>query len=149
MSEQGLFDKVEAVNAVLLSQEPKCISFDAYAKHSGYKPQYIIDAMNSVFGIGAWGFEELSNEIVPAESAVLIIAQVRVWLAGSDFQPTGWGQARITKGDVGDAKKGAQTDAFKKACSYFSIGNRAYQGLLPQVEESGRGTQQQSQTQQN
>src|SRR6185312_17383890 len=44
--------------------------------------------------------------------------------------PVGWGQNRVTRGDIGDARKGAQTDAIKKALSYFSIGNRAYQGLL-------------------
>ena len=33
--------------------------------------------------------------------------------------------------DVGDAFKSAQTDAMKKALSHFSIGNRAYHGLLP------------------
>ena len=30
----------------------------------------------------------------------------------------------------GDCKKSAQTDALKKALSYFSIGNKAYHGLL-------------------
>jgi recombination DNA repair RAD52 pathway protein len=67
---------------------------------------------------------------------MLAVAQVKVWLAGIDFHPCAWGQSRVTKGDIGDAKKGAQTDAIKKALSYFSIGNRAYYGLL---QKGGNG----------
>jgi recombination DNA repair RAD52 pathway protein len=55
---------------------------------------------------------------------------VKVWLKDIACMPVGWGQSRVTKGDAGDAKKGAQTDALKKALSYFSIGNRAYHGYL-------------------
>ena len=80
------------------------------------------------------GFEEVSSEIVSHQTekgtSSLAIAQVKVWIKTIDFTPVGYGQSRVTKGDIGDAKKGAQTDAIKKALSYFSIGNRAYHGLL-------------------
>ncbi len=131
--------KVDQVNALLLAGEPDNISEDTYSHYTGYKPQYLIDGMNEVFGIGTWGFEELSSEIVTTkEGGLLAIAQVKVWLKDVPFQPTGWGQARVTKGDLGDARKGAQTDAIKKALSYFSIGNRAYQGLLPGKNETAK-----------
>ena len=90
--------------------------------------------MNAVFKIGQWGFEEVASEIVTHQTekghSSLAIAQVKVWIKDVAFKPVGYGQSRVTKGDVGDAKKGAQTDAIKKALSYFSIGNRAYHGLL-------------------
>ena len=90
--------------------------------------------MNAVFKIGQWGFEVVSSEIVSHQTekgnSSLAIAQVKVWIKTIDFMPVGYGQSRVTKGDIGDAKKGAQTDAIKKALSYFSIGNRAYHGLL-------------------
>ena len=80
------------------------------------------------------GFEEVSSEIVSHQTekgtSSLAIAQVKVWIKTIEFMPVGYGQSRVTKGDIGDAKKGAQTDAIKKALSYFSIGNRAYHGLL-------------------
>lgn len=127
-------EKIKAVNQVLLTGEPGNISVDGYSNRTGYKPQFLIDAMNAVFKIGQWGFEEVASEIVTTQTekgnSSLAIAQVRVWMKGIDFQPVGYGQSRVTKGDVGDAKKGAQTDAIKKALSYFSIGNRAYHGLL-------------------
>ncbi len=127
-------DKVKAVNKVLQDGEPHNISLDSYSGFTGYKPQYIVDAMNIVFKIGQWGFEEVASEIVTHQTekgnSSLAIAQVKVWLKGVDFKPVGYGQGRVTKGDVGDSKKASQTDAIKKALSYFSIGNRAYHGLL-------------------
>ena len=128
--------KVQAVNEILLKGEPANISVDEHSGYTGYKPQAVVDAMNEVFW-GEWGFEEVSSEITPGEKG-LAIAQVRVWLKGVEFKPTSYGQNRVTRGDVGDARKGAQTDAIKKALSYFSIGNRAYHGLLPDKKEQAR-----------
>ena len=127
-------EKIKCVNKILLDGEPNNISVDNYSGFTGYKPMYLIDAMNIVFKIGGWGFEEISSEIVTHQTekgnSSLAIAKVRVFLKGVDFQPVAWGQSRVTKGDIGDAKKGAQTDAIKKALSYFSCGNRAFHGLL-------------------
>jgi hypothetical protein len=154
MANNEIMQRIKQVNDLLEQAEPDDISVDSYSGFTGYKPQYIIDAMNEVFGIGEWGFDEISNEVTTGEKGGLVIAQVRMWLKGIEFKPTGWGQARITKGDVGDAKKGAQTDAFKKASSYFSIGNRAYRGLLPDGKNNQQNRQQnaarsQQQAQQN
>src|SRR5258708_16408972 len=121
----------ELVHQSLFARKPANISVDTYSGYVGYRPQYVVDGMNETFGTGGWGFEELSSDIMEGEKGALVVAKVKVWLSGApDFQPTGWGQARVTKGDYGDARKGAQTDAIKKALSYFSIGNRTYQGLL-------------------
>src|SRR5437763_351841 len=126
-------EKIKAVNKILQEGEPGNISVDAYSGFTGYKPQFIVDAMNAVFGIGGWGFDEMQTALEGLNDKglpSLAVGQVKVWIKGIDFHPVGWGQSRITKGDIGDAKKGAQTDAIKKALSYFSIGNRAYHGLL-------------------
>jgi hypothetical protein len=135
-------ENIKAVNRILEEGEPKDVSVDSYSGYSGYKPQYIVDALNAVFGIGSWGFEEIATDIVTSQTekgtASLAVAQVKVWLKDVVFQPVGWGQSRITKGDIGDAKKGAQTDAIKKALSYFSLGNRAYHGRL-RTEFAGNG----------
>lgn len=134
---QNLMEKVNQVNQLLLEGEPDNISVDDHGgtSYTGYKPQYVIDAMNEVFGLGGWGFEEVSSEIMPGEKGGLAIAQVKAWIEGVTAQPVGWGQNRVTRGDFGDARKGAQTDAIKKALSYFSIGNRAYRGLIPNPKQ--------------
>ena len=64
-----------------------------------------------------------------------VISQVKVWLRDSDGEildsfSTAWGQGRVTQGNIGDARKSGQTNALKKALSYFSIGIRSYHGLL-------------------
>lgn len=127
-------NKVKEVNELLKKGEPGNVSFDSYSGYSGYAPQHVIDTMNKVL-FGEWGFEEVETHTVVNKTekgeSQLAVCRVKVWIKGIDFQPTAWGQSRITKGDVGDGKKGAQTDAIKKALSYFSIGNRAYHGLLP------------------
>ena|ERR1017187_7682316 len=122
-------EKVTAVNSILEAGEPGNISVDEHSGYTGYKPQSVVDACNEVLW-GEWGFDEISNEIIAGEKGGIAVAQVKVWMKGVDFKPTGWGQNRVTRGDIGDARKGAQTDAIKKALSYFSIGNRAYHGLL-------------------
>lgn len=142
-------EMIDTVNSLLQGGEPQNISVDSYSGYTGYKPQAIIDAMNEVFDIGSWGFEEMSNEVETGEKGGLVIAQVRVWLKDVDFKPTGYGQSRVTKGDIGDAKKGAQTDAIKKALSYYSIGNRAYLGLLADPTKQNNGQRQVNQQRPN
>ena len=102
-------EEIKAVNQLLHDGEPGNISIDNYSGFTGYKPQYIVDAMNAVFRIGQWGFEEVASEIVTHTTekgnSSLAIAQVKVWIKTIDFTPVGYGQSRVTKGDVGDAKK--------------------------------------------
>lgn len=126
----NISDKIKSINEDLKEGEPNNVSVDSYSGYSGYAPQHIIDTMNKHL-FGEWGFEELETHTVQAGEGQLAVSKVQVWLEGVEFKPAAWGQSRVTRGDVGDAKKGAQTDAIKKALSYFSIGNRAYHGLLP------------------
>src|SRR5260221_93638 len=135
---------VERVNKLLLAGEPGNITKADTNGYVGYEPQAIIDSMNEGFGIGNWGFEELSSETVDNEKGTLAVAQVRVWLKDIDFKPFAWGQSRVTRGDTGDAKKDAQTDAITNALAYFSIGNRAYHGLLDKKPGNSQRTTQQS-----
>ena len=97
-------EKIKAVNTILHDGEPKNVSVDNYSGFTGYKPQYIVDAMNAVF-LGSWGFEEVSAEIVTHQTekgtSSIAIAHVKVWLKGIDFQPASYGQSRVTKGDIG------------------------------------------------
>lgn len=127
-------EKVRQVNQLLLEGEPNNTTTD-HKGYSGYSPQSITDAMNKVFAFGEWGFEELENEIHNAtDKSVHCVAKVQVWLAVEGqklpFQPTAWGEGTQPAHAVGDARKSACTDALKKALSYFSVGSRAYHGLL-------------------
>src|SRR5207302_4960969 len=75
-------EKIKAVNKILQEREPGNISIDNYSGFTGYKPQFIVDAMNVVFKIGNWGFTEIASEIVTHQketgNSSLAIAQVKV-----------------------------------------------------------------------
>ncbi|MCR4264491.1 MAG: RAD52 family DNA repair protein [Candidatus Roizmanbacteria bacterium] len=125
--------KINQVNALLEKGEPDNVSEDPYTHYKGYSPQATVDAVNEVFGLDGWGFEDIDNSFFDKNEngkPKLAIASVKVWVSGKECYRTAYGQGRITRSDYGDAKKSAQTDALKKAFSYFSIGKRAYLGKL-------------------
>ena len=132
---------VKRVNEILKAGEPNNISVDSYSNYSGYRPQYVVDAMNQVFGVHSWGFEEIGTHTVKNAITTkkgqndLAVSKVEVWIVDKEIKRPAWGQNQVTRGDYGDAKKSAQTDALKKALSYFSVGNRAYHGKLNVKQE--------------
>lgn len=133
----SLEQKIKKINKILKDGEPGNITEDNSRGFvlSGYDPQYVIDAMNTVLGVRQWGFEDIYNKVAGGEA----VAHIRAWVEygeGGKIERTAYGSKKIIfKGEkqltsFGDAKKSAQTDAIKKALSYFSIGNRAYHGKL-------------------
>ena len=98
----------------------------------GYRPQYVFDSVNEVIGPENWRYE-LTKEVIHDNQA---IAEVRLffkvdseWLCKGSHK----GQMQIIKNNVGDAQKGAITDAIQKCMSLVSIGSDAYKGLLKNV----------------
>lgn len=127
---------VQEVNKILKDGEPSNITADKSRgfEMTGYSPQYVVDAMNKVFGLDGWGFEDIYNKVADKEA----VAHVKVWLKLDEVrvvERTAYGSKKLLeKTSYGDAKKSAQTDGLKKALSYFSIGNRAYHGKLEAKE---------------
>ena len=102
----------------------------------GYKPQYVFDAVNNVLLPENWRYEVVSKEIYDNQ----VVAEVKLFLrAGEEWFCKGsqTGQMQIIKKNVGDAMKGAITDALQKCLSLLSIGSDAYKGLLKDVYFSG------------
>lgn len=137
--------KLKQVNELLANGEPDNVTIDDSREnqsYAGYKPQAVIDAMNHVFGFQYWGYDDIRTETITRKtskgSGQLAICNVSVWILDPAFKRTAWGQNTVTRGDIGDAKKAAQTDAIKKALSLFSVGNRAYLGLLDQDKRVSR-----------
>jgi len=104
----------------------------------GYKPQYVFDAVNEILRPENWRYEIVSKEIFDFQAVVEVKLFIRIaaeWLCkGSQT-----GQMNIVKKNVGDAYKGAVTDAIQKCFSLVSIGSDAYRGLLEDVYKSGPG----------
>lgn len=98
---------------------------------TGIKGAYVIERLNEVLGLcgDSWRFTITSMEI--EDKFVLVDIALSYWLTDRWSEPIpASGDQRIVKGRVGDAKKGAVTDALKKAASFLGVGNRAYKGLL-------------------
>ena len=118
----------EAVQEVKMMKDGQVIGQIRY----GYKPQYVFDAVNSILLPENWRYEIVSKEIFEFQAVVEVRLFIRIsdeWLCkGSQT-----GQMQIVRKNVGDAYKGAITDAIQKCFSLISIGSDAYKGLLKEV----------------
>ena len=120
---------IEAVQEIRMTdREGKTIGQVKY----GYRPQYVFDSVNEVLGPENWRYELTREEIFENQAVAEVRFFVRVdgdWLCKGSHK----GQMQIVKGNVGDAQKGAITDAIQKCMSLLSIGSDAYKGLLKHV----------------
>ncbi len=102
----------------------------------GYRPQYVFDSVNEILGPENWRYELTKEEIYENQAVAEVTLFLKVdsdWLCKGSHK----GQMQIIKGNVGDAQKGAITDAIQKCMSLLSIGSDAYKGLLKHVYHQG------------
>ena len=120
---------IEAVQEIRMTdRDGKTIGQVKY----GYRPQYVFDSVNEVLGPENWRYELTREEIFENQAVAEVRLFVRVdgdWMCKGSHK----GQMQIVKGNVGDAQKGAITDAIQKCMSLLSIGSDAYKGLLKHV----------------
>lgn len=89
---------------------------------STIKPMYVIDVLNEAFGMGEWKMEVYPINFVGKFAVAKVIFTVEKenihleQFGGSD------------NADVGDAYKGAATDALTKIASYLGVGASVYKG---------------------
>ena len=106
----------------------------------GYRPQYVFDSVNEILGPENWRYELTKEEIFETQAVAEIKLFLKVdneWLCKGSHK----GQMQIVKGNVGDAQKGAITDAIQKCMSLLSIGSDAYKGLLKNVYQNAQKPQ--------
>jgi hypothetical protein len=97
---------------------------------STIKPIYITDRMNEVFGIGQWQTKTenvlVNDNGTVVNKVVFTVPEYNIYyecFGGNDNGGSG------SKGfDLGDAFKGATTDALNKIASYLGIGIDVYRG---------------------
>ena len=128
-------DKINKANEILLKGEPKNWSKD-HKGYAGYKPQAVIDAVNEADI--TWSLELLETTERASgrtnktgQAIVDVLTKVRITIDNANvIRAVDAVASHPILDDYGDAMKSAQTDAMKKAFAHFSIGNRAYHGLL-------------------
>jgi len=106
---------------------------------SGIGYQHIANRLNEVLGVGGWRAHRTVNvkEVVrsngrPAFEAICdITLELGEWVGG-DFVV--FAESLADGGHLAsseaDARKGAYTNAFKKAAAFFGVGRQAYEGSL-------------------
>lgn len=90
------------------------------------KSIYIVERLNKVFGVGRWDFD--SSVVFEGDSWVVIKGKLDI-LDYDVVVPAQFGGNNNS--DVGDAYKGAVTDALNKCASYLEIGIDVYKSENP------------------
>jgi hypothetical protein len=97
---------------------------------STIKPIYVTDRLNEVFGIGGWQLKTenilVNDNGTVVNKVILTVPEYNIYYECFGGNDNG-GQS--SKGfDLGDAFKGATTDALTKICSYLGIGIDVFKG---------------------
>jgi hypothetical protein len=133
-----LTEKIHEINELIRSfgrAAVQKIDFGGQIRY-GYRPQYVFDAVNQIIKPENWRYELIKEEIFEnqavAEVKLFLKTDADEWFCKGSHK----GQMNIVKGNVGDAQKGAITDALQKCLSLCSIGQDSYRGLLETVYNS-------------
>ena len=103
---------------------------------SSIKSIYVTERLNEVFGVGSWRVE---TEIVErSERMVVVKLRISIPEYGIYYECFGGND----NADLGDACKGATTDALTKVCSWLGIGAEVFKG-----RQTGAGAPPQSSVQ--
>jgi hypothetical protein len=102
----------------------------------GIKGAYVIERLNEVFGPcgSGWAYTVKRAELM--DDWMMVDIELRYCINGEWSEPIlAFGDCRVVRGRLGDARKGALSDALKKAASLLGVGNEAYKGLLRTQEQ--------------
>lgn len=97
---------------------------------SSIKSIYVTERLNEVFGVGSWRVE--TDIVERAERMVVVKLRFSIPEYGIYYECFG-GNDNV---DLGDACKGATTDALTKVCSWLGIGAEVFKGRQTGAEAS-------------
>lgn len=89
---------------------------------SSIKSIYVTERLNEVFGVGSWKVEV--NKVDQANKMVVVKVRLTIPAYGIDYECYGGND----NADLGDAYKGATTDALTKIASWLGIGQEVFKG---------------------
>ncbi len=126
-------EKVVEINKILDGYGDEAIQEEKRPNVSlwGYKPQYLVDAVNQVLKEDGWGYHLITIQTTPLDNGkITAIAQVEVYIKIGDTLVCKGPQFGVSTNYPGDAEKGAITDGIGKGLSLWGIASKAYRGLL-------------------
>lgn len=83
---------------------------------------YVTERLNQVFGVGAW---QIHSEVISAEKMVVVKTTLSIPEYGIEYECYGGND----NPDLGDAYKGAVTDAITKIGSWMGIGVEVWKNM--------------------
>ncbi len=96
---------------------------------STIKAIYVVERLNQVFGIGNWN---LKSEIIDNATSMIVVKSILTIpeynIELESYGGNNNGGENSKNFDLGDAYKGATTDALTKICSYLEIGIDVFKG---------------------
>lgn len=102
---------------------------------SSIKSIYVTERLNEAFGIGAW---QIATEFIERnEKMVVVKTTLTIPEYGIHYESFGGND----NADLGDAYKGASTDAITKICSWLGIGADVFKGLQTGKKNAPRPSQ--------
>lgn len=106
---------------------------------SSIKAIYVTERLNDVFGCGAWTLK--TNHIETTDKSMVVVKAIleipRYGVYYESFGGNDNGGENSKNFDLGDAFKGATTDAITKICSYMGIGIDVFKGLVTPPPSNG------------
>lgn len=94
---------------------------------SSIKSIYVTERLNEVFGVGSWRVEV--EKVDQANKMVVVKVHLTIPAYGIDYECYGGNDNT----DLGDAYKGATTDALTKIASWIGIGKEVFKGKAGEV----------------
>lgn len=98
---------------------------------------YIIERLNQVFGVGAW---KVRVEHITTQGKMVV---VKVFFSVPEYDVEYECYGGNDNADLGDAYKGATTDALTKICSWLGIANEVWKTGKPKQQTPQRSQPQQ------
>jgi hypothetical protein len=138
---------MKIITAEMRDQLRKPLPKEAISKHptkpylSSIKAIYVVERINDVFGLGSW---KLKSEIIKDDTAMIVVrAFLTIPEYGIELESFGGndnGGVSNKNFDLGDAYKGATTDALTKIGSYLEIGIDVFKGIADRADNKPVGT---------
>ena len=104
---------------------------------STIKAIYVVERLNEVFGIGSWN---IKSEVIDNKTSMIVVRATLTILEYEieleSFGGNNNGGENSKNFDLGDAYKGATTDALTKIGSYLEIGIDVFKGLSGKTNQS-------------
>jgi len=96
----------------------------------GYKPQYIFERLNNIWGYTGWNYKIIEEGIDNGSGVVgaKVMLQILDENGQVIIEKPQWGNSKISKMGLFEAKKGAVTNAICKCAAIFDVGHEAYKG---------------------